>query len=237
MLTLRLLLAARDGCDEALAERLAEETRRACELLGAGSRAIGLMRLAPDPFESQYPSPRAFEGVLAIDLPEASDDGDDCANRLIDVARDTDQRLAALVQPDLSGALVARRRRITGGEGPVRFVYLMRHKAGLTTESFQQHWGGPHAEFGRQTKGINGYDQLHVDPARACDAARAAGFGIHRIDGVPELHMESVQDFVSAAVGSETGNAAIEDEKSFVDTRNSVGFVCREVVRHEGGRR
>lgn len=236
MLTLRLLLATRDGCDDALAARLGEETQRACELLGDRSRAIGLLRLAPDPFASQYPSPRAFEAVLAVDLPPEQGDTDDCAASLVEVARGTDQRLAALVQPDLSGALVGRRRRLVGSEGPVRFVYLMRHKPGLTTEAFQRHWGGPHAEFGRRTEGINGYDQLHIDPVWAAEAARAAGFGIHRIDGVPELHMESVEAFVDAAVGSETGNAAIEDEKSFVDTRNSVGFVCREVVRHGGGK-
>ena len=231
MLTLRLLLAARDGCDEALAAELDAEARRAVELLGAGSRALGLVRLEPDAFAPQYPAPRAFEAVLAVDLPDSESESD----RLIEVARDADQRLADLVQPDVSGALVARRRRVTGGEGPVRFIYLMRHKAGQDTQAFQKHWGGPHAEFGRQTKGINGYDQLHVDRAAARAAALAAGFGVHAIDGVPELHMETLQDFVAAAVGSESGNAAIEDEKSFVDARNSVGFVCREVVRCGGG--
>jgi hypothetical protein len=235
LLTLRLLLAARDGRDQALAERLDDEARLACSRLGAGSRAIGLIRLEPDPFAAQYPTPRAFEAVLAVDLPDT--DIDAHPERLIDVARGTDERLGELIQPDLSGALVAHHRRVAGGEGPVRFIYLMRHKAGHTTQTFQQHWGGPHAEFGRQTKGINGYDQLHVDPAAARAAARAAGFGIHQIDGVPELHMESVDEFIAAAVGSETGNAAIEDEKSFVDARNSVGFVCREVTRHEGERR
>jgi len=114
----------------------------------------------------------------------------------------------------------------------VRFIYLMRHRAGLTTEAFQEHWGGPHAEFGRRTPGISGYDQLHVSASASRAAARVAGFGVHKIDGVPELHMESLQDFAAATIGSGAGNAAIEDEKSFVDARNSVGFVCRESVRY-----
>ena len=46
--------------------------------------------------------------------------------------------------------------------------------------------------------------------------------------------MESLEAFIDASVGSANGNAAIEDEKSFVDARNSVGFVCREIARHEG---
>ena len=230
MLTLRLLLAAREGCDDALTGALAEEGGRACGLLGAGSRALGFARIDPDPFAGQYAAPRAFEAVLAIDLPE----GDERADRLIDVVRGANERLAAWVQPDVSGALIARRRRVVGEEGPLRFLYLMRHQAGSTTAAFQEHWGGPHAEFGRHTKGILGYDQLHVDPAAARAAARVAGFGVHAVDGVPELHLASVDDFVSAAVGSETGNAAIEDEKSFVDSRNSVGFVCRQISRCTG---
>jgi hypothetical protein len=230
LLTSRLLLAARDGCNEALAGGLDDEARRACRLLGAGSRAIVLARVDPDPFAAQYPAPRAFEAVLAVDLPQ----GDDRTDRLVDVARGADMRLEEWIQPDLSGAIVARRRRVLGGEGPIRFVYLMRHKAGQSTAAFQTHWGGPHAEFGRQTEGINGYDQLHVDRPAARAAARVAGFGVHRIDGVPELHMESLEAFIDASVGSATGNAAIEDEKSFVDARNSVGFVCREIARYEG---
>ncbi|MCA9513164.1 MAG: hypothetical protein KC560_20810, partial [Myxococcales bacterium] len=61
MLTLRLLLAARDGCDDALVARLAGEARRASAMLGAGGRALVLARIAPDPFAAQYAAPRAFE--------------------------------------------------------------------------------------------------------------------------------------------------------------------------------
>lgn len=231
MLTLRLLLAARDGCDDALEQALGEEAARAAGLLGAGARATVLRRIEDDPFAAQYPTPRAFDAVLALDLPA----GDERADRLIDCVRQADQRLDRWVQPDVSGAIVARRIRLVGGEGPLRFVYLMRHRAGSTTAAFQEHWGGPHAEFGRRTGGIAGYDQLHVDRGAARAAARLAGFAVHAIDGAPELHLRSVGEFVSAAVGSETGDAAIEDERSFVDGRNSVGFVCRVVGHHGEG--
>ena len=227
MLTLRLLFAVREDREREIETQLAGETERAVALLGAGSRAIGFMRVETDPFAAQYPGRSGFEAMLAVDLPEDGTSPD----RLIEIAHGADTRLGELVQPDLSGALIARRRRILGCEAPIRFVYLMRHKAGQTTAAFQSYWGSGHAEFGRQTQGITGYDQLHVEPAASRTAAREAGFGVHRIDGVPELHMDSLEGFLSKSVGSSTGNAAIEDEKNFVDGHNSVGFVLREVAR------
>ena len=230
MQTLRLLLAARDERIDVLAERLDEEAERATATLGAGSRALGLVRIENDPFDAQYPGSRKFDGVLAVDPPETL-----TADALIDVVRGADERWNDLVHPDLSGALIGSLRRITGTASeaaPFRFIYLMRHKAGQNTAQFQKHWGGPHAEFGRRTQGIRGYDQLHVDAVASRAAARGAGFGVYAMDGVPALHMDSVEDFITAAVGSPDGNGAIEDEKSFVDARNSVGFVCRVVARH-----
>lgn len=228
MQTLRLLLASRDGRGDELAKKIDEEAARAAEMLGAGARAVALRRIENDPFDAQYPGARKFDGVLAVDAPEGLR-----ADALIDVVRSTDERFCDLVQPDCSGVLVGERRRIKGGEAALRFIYLMRHKAGQNNAQFQEHWGGPHAEFGRRTEGITGYDQFHPDRVASRAAARITGFGVHCIDGVPELHMNSVEEFVAAAVGSPDGNAAIEDEKSFVDARNSVGFVCRVIATHE----
>lgn len=227
MQTLRLLLASRDGRGDELTQQLEEEAARAAEMLGAGARAVALTRVENDPFDAQYPGARKFNGVLAVDAPEGLR-----ADALIDVVRGADERWGDVVQPDLSGALVGERRRIKGGEAALRFIYLMRHKAGQNTAQFQEHWGGPHAEFGRRTEGITGYDQFHPDRVASRAAARSAGFGVHCIDGVPELHMNSVEEFVAAAVNSDEGNAAIEDEKSFVDARNSVGFICRVIATH-----
>jgi len=52
MLTLRLLLAARDGRDEELATRLDAEAERASELLGAGSRGVAALPAARVPCAS-----------------------------------------------------------------------------------------------------------------------------------------------------------------------------------------
>ena len=225
MPSLRLLLAVRELRDAEVEERLASEAARAVELLGNGARATGLVRIDPDPFDGQYAAPRKYEAVLAVDAPNTT-----TRDALIDVARGANERWGDLVQPDLSGALVGELRRIKGSDGPMRLMYLMRHKAGQNITSFQAHWSGPHAEFGVRTQGITAYDQFHPDRTASRAAAMVAGFGIYLVDGVPELHMNSIEEFVARALNSEVGAAAIEDEKSFVDARNSAGFVLRAVT-------
>jgi uncharacterized protein (TIGR02118 family) len=142
------------------------------------------------------------------------------------------ERLHDIVHTDLSGALVGSVHRVLGaGEGPVRFLYLMRHKAGMTTAQYQEYWGTSHVEFGRRTPGILGYDQFHVDPVASKAAVGAAGLGVWRVDGVAELHLGSLEAFFSAAVGSDVGDEAIADEKNFVDGENSVGLATEVVFR------
>jgi hypothetical protein len=218
-----VLVAARDGVAAELDAALRAEAERSL-LLAADVSAALLAHLADDPFRGQYPDMRPPDAVLHVrGLPDTE--------TAVEGVHGLAARLEAVAHADLSGVLVGETRTITGdGAGPQRFVYLMRRKAGTTTQQFQAHWGGPHAEFGRGTKGILGYDQFHPDPRESRRAAGSAGFAVWQVDGVPNLHMESWQDFVAAAVGSDVGNAAIEDERSFVDGPNSVGFTCEVVA-------
>lgn len=224
MAKLLALLAAREGVAESLAKALREEADHLRDALGSNSAVTGLVRLADDPFAQQYPALRGFDAALDA---RADDEA-----ALVDAAAGQAERLGAVVHADLCAALVGELRDISGADrGPVRFVYCMRHRADQDHAHFAAHWGGPHAEFGRRTPGILGYDQFHPDPEHSREAARAAGYGVWRIDGVPELHLRSLEEFFGAAVGSDVGDAAIEDEKSFVDGANSVGFTLRELFR------
>lgn len=224
---LMILAAAREGATELVPRLEAEAARLARSLAGGGVRFGVLRRIADDPFAQQYRLPRAFEAVLEL----AADSGAPPAP-FGELVAGLGERLDDVLHTDLSGALVGTLRRVVGaGEGPVRFLYLMRHRIGSTHARFAEHWGGPHAEFGRRTPGILGYEQLHVDPKTSREATLAAGLGVWRVDGVAELHMRTLGEFFDAAVGSEVGNAAIEDEKSFVDGANSVGFACEVVAR------
>ena len=227
---LLVLVAARDGVEDELETKLRGEAQRLESALGGGTTSALLRRVPDDPFAAQYPRPRAFEWVLHVTAPGA--EGADGVDAVVDAVDGMARRLDHLLHADLSGVVVGAVRRVTGdGKGAQRFVYLMRRKADTTTDQFQTHWGGPHAEFGRTTPGILGYDQFHPVPVASHRAASAAGFAVWQIDGVPVLHFDSWQEFVAQAVGSEGGSAALEDEQDFVDMPNSVGFTCDVVAR------
>ncbi len=202
-----VLLAAREGAiDDAVAD--ARES-----LPGA----VLMRRLTDDAFAHMYPARRAFDVVVEL--------VSDTPAQLVATVDGLGASLAATVHTDLSGVIVGGLRRVLGdGRGPVRFLYLMRHKVDVDHDHYRNHWAGPHAEFGLTTPGILGYDQFHVDPVASQAAAAAAGLAVWRVDGVAELHLNSLAEFFEAAVGSSTGDAALQDEKSFVDGANSVGF-------------
>ena len=224
---LMILVAAREGATD-LASRLEAEAARLSEKLADSEVRFAIMlRVAADPFAQQYAAPRAFDAVLELVVA-----GREIPVPYRDVVAGLGERLSDVLHTDLSGALVGSLRPVAGiGDGPVRFLYLMRHRIGSIHAQFKEHWGGPHAEFGRKTAGILGYEQFHVDPEASRATALAAGLGVWRVDGVAELHMRTLQEFFDAAVGSEVGNAAIEDERSFVDGANSVGFATDVVAR------
>jgi hypothetical protein len=224
---LMILVAAREGTTE-LALRLRKEAARLESAVeGRNLRSAVLLRVADDPFAKQYPARRAYDAVLELVW-----DGAEVPANHVDIVDGSGDRLGDVIHADLSGALVGKLRPVAGeGEGPMRFLYLMRHKVGSSHARFTEHWEGPHAEFGRKTKGILGYEQFHVDPESSRVASRAAGLGVWNFDGVAELHLRTLQEFFDAAVGSTVGQAALEDEKLFVDGANSVGFAADVVAR------
>ena len=217
-------LAAREGQEGALQTRLLEEFRSLRSRVDEEKLSIeAMVRVPDDPFAAQYPVPRAFDAVIDF---EASGEVVSFSGWLEGIA----DRLVDFVYADLSGVVTGEARRIAGSVGgPERFLYFMRRKADSTHESFGRYWGEEHAKFGKKMPGTLGYEQLHVDPAASRTAATHAGFGISEIDGVAILHLESVTAFGAAAGKSTVGAQAIEDERNFVDGRNSVGMALKIV--------
>jgi hypothetical protein len=222
---LQLLLAARGGRDSDLRTAVEGEAQRALgQLRGPGS-AEALVRLANDPFAPAQPRMRPFEAVL-----ELGREGGDAAGTLLAAAAGAGERLDDLIHADLSAALLGPLHVIvTAPPCPVRYLYAMRRKAGMDRQAYLAHYFGHHAQFGRRTPGIAGYDQFHPDPALSRAAAGAAGLGVWAVDSVAELHLRSAQEFFDAAVRSKVGQEAIADEEGFVDRANSVAF-CSEVT-------
>jgi hypothetical protein len=113
----------------------------------------------------------------------------------------------------------------------VRYQYVMRRKIGITHEQYLDHYVNRHARFGLLTPGIEGYTQFHVDAATSAAAAASAGFGVWRADSVSELHLASVEKFLTGLSESNPADDAAEDEERFVDRRNSVMFTSAALWR------
>ncbi len=213
-------LSAREGREKVLCARIAEEL----QFLRSGSgappaRVRGMVRLPDDPFAAQYPILRPFDAVIEY---EGSSRPGPFEAWLEGLAG----RFEDLIHADLSGVVSGEARLISGSAGgPVRFLYFIRRKSGMTRESFSRYWGEEHAKFGMQmSAGILGYEQLHASQGSSRAAAGRAGFGVSAIDGVAILHLKSVEVFLAESSRSSVGVQAIEDERNFVDGRNSVGM-------------
>jgi hypothetical protein len=218
---IQLLFAARGGARGELSSRLDDVAAAVAGDVAA--RVTLLTQVDDDVFPLANPLCRPFDAVLELDS-ETDDDADDLLAATIAVPRS----LADVIHVDLSGVLVGTAKRIIDGPvTPVRYLYVMRRKAGTTREQYLSYYFEQHSRFGHRTPAISGYTQFHVDPARSADAAAAMGVGVHGADSVSELHLPSLPDFL-AAISSvpSLGMEAAEDEARFVDRDNSVSFCC-----------
>jgi EthD domain len=206
---LQLLLAARGGNREALGEELLRAA--------GGIPALVLLQLPDDPFPAANPLCRPFEAVLELE-------GDDGA-ALVRTAAPAVDALADLVHLDLSGVLVGTPQHIIlCTTSRLRYLYLMRRKAGTTHEEYLDYYFHHHSRFGHRTPGIVGYTQFHCDLAASAAAARELGVGVHAIDSVSELHFEALDAFFAGTADGTLATEAGEDEARFVDRANSVSF-------------
>lgn len=227
----QLLLAARGGAAGELADAAGELAHELAAEAPAGARVIVLSQVADDPFPAQQPLCRPYEVVVEVEAP---------VEDLLAVSSGLDgvgDRLDGLVHADLSAVLVGHPQHLMAvAPTPVRYLYLMRRKAGTTHEQYIDYYLHRHSRFGFKTPGILGYTQFHVDPAASQDAAGRAGVGIYMVDSVSELHMTSLADFFAALGGPPSpasGNGLpaedddtdfAADEELFVDRANSVMF-------------
>ena len=125
---LMILVAAREGATDLVPRLEAEAARLKGGLGGCEVRSAIMLRIADDPFEKQYAAPRAYDAVL-----ELVADGGEVPVPYRAAVAGLGERLDDALHADLSGALVGTLRPVMGsGEGPVRFLYLMRHKIGST---------------------------------------------------------------------------------------------------------
>src|ERR1035441_496270 len=220
IMRLQILLAARGGCRAELASRLDAEGRKTAALFDRQGHVTVLVQIDDDPFPLANPLCRPYDAVLEVE--SSAEAG---LQSFVDAVEGIGERLGDVVHGDLSAALIgAPQVIIRSHPTPLRYLYLMRRKAGTSREDYISYYFHSHSNFGFRTPGIAGYSQFHVDQVQSAMLGRRLGFGICAIDSVSELYLDSLEEFWDKIGDGKLGAEAAADEARFVDRDNSVSF-------------
>jgi hypothetical protein len=221
VLRVQLLLAARGGCRDEVAETAGTAAGEAAVELGDVARVILLSEIPDDPFPAANPLCRPFDVVLEVQIHH-----DVGLGVVVDAFGDFGSRVEEHVHVDLSGVLVGAPHEIIPCDPmPMRYLYFMRRRAHTTRDAYLDYYFHQHSRFGFRTPNITGYTQFHVDPELSAAAARQLGMGSTVCDSVSELHLGSLEAFFAGAMADERlGAEAAADEERFADRANSVSI-------------
>jgi hypothetical protein len=223
---MQVLLAARGGCRPELAARVAEAAQSSGTALGPSVHTAALVEIDDDPFPAANPGCRPFDAVVELEAPAGVD-----TVALVEAVAGPIVAFGELIHGDLSGVLVGAPQRIIPSEPTaLRYLYLMRRRAGTSRAAYFDYYFHQHSRFGFVTPGIAGYTQFHVDADASSAAARRLGLGTHAVDSVSELHFHALDGFFAGVADGRLGAEAGADEERFVDRANSVSFCTRTVV-------
>ena len=218
----QVVAAARGGCRLGVAEVLLAAAERAAATIDG--RVVVLTQLDGDPFPQANPLARPYDAVLEVQA-VAGADPVATTNALAAALGGIADALRPVAHRDLSGVLVGAPQEIIPTDlTPVRYQYFMRRRAGTTHAAYLDHYFHHHSQFGFATPGIEGYTQFHVDPAATAVVAARLGLGAVGCDSVSELHLASLDTFLTAIAESGFGMEAVVDEETFVDRDNSVSI-------------
>ena len=218
----QVVAAARGGCRLGVAEVLLAAAERAAATIDG--RVVVLTQLDGDPFPQANPLARPYDAVLEVQA-VAGVDPVATTNALAAALGGIADALRPVAHRDLSGVLVGAPQEIIPTDlTPVRYQYFMRRRAGTTHAAYLDHYFHHHSQFGFATPGIEGYTQFHVDPAATAVVAARLGLGAVGCDSVSELHLASLDTFLTAIAESGFGMEAVVDEETFVDRDNSVSI-------------
>jgi len=102
----------------------------------------------------------------------------------------------------------------------VKIVYCINKLPKLSTEEFHRYWREVHGPIAGKIPGCRRYVQSHT-------IHRALGGREPSFDGVAELWFDD-WNALEAAMGSKEVEAAIEDERKFIDHSRTAFFVTEE---------
>lgn len=226
MLRVQVLLAARGGCRDEVAEHAHAAAEDAARALGDVARVIVLTEVDDDPFPAVNPRCRPFETVVEVQAQQMVGLG-----AMVGALDGVGRRLEEAVHLDLSGVLVGHPQEIIPcAPAALRYQYFMRRKAHTTRGAYLDHYFQQHSQFGFRTPNISGYTQFHVDPELSATAATHLGVGSVVYDSVSELHLESLDAFFEGVGDGSLAAEAVADEERFVDRENSVSICAHSRV-------
>ncbi len=107
----------------------------------------------------------------------------------------------------------------------VKFIGMLKRKAGMTMEEFSEHWYENHAPLVlKLVPGVQRYVQNHV--------VRLPGGGEPRFDGTLEIWFDGLESWRKTQEWyfSDDGKVLRNDEERFIDLSKSVFVVTEERV-------
>lgn len=230
------LLAARGGAVDALVEAVRGQAKRVADALPDGASVQVLRRIDDDPLARFQPPVRPFEVALEVVVGDPADEGDGC-ERALAALEGLGAALQEHLHPDLSQVAAGSVDSVSppAPHTPYRYLYLMRRKLGTTHAQYLDHYVNVHAEFGRRTPAITGYEQFHLDEATSRAMGQQAGLVGCLADSVSELSIPDVDAFMQGVATSPVSAEGPRDEINFVDRGNSIGCMMEELERRVVG--
>lgn len=223
----QLLLSVRTEALSVLESRMASEGQRIRGRLPSGSRHRRVMHLPDDPVR------KVAHGAVAGGAPleamfEVSHRDGGRIDELVTAVEEVPGRLQEWADPKTSAVVVGTEHVIVAGDEPFVLLYPLRRLPRLTHEEFTDYWLNTHADVARKVPDVQGYRQFHADPQTTAKAAQRLGVGLGDFDGVAEAYHSNLQTFNRIMSRPEVAEAAVADEKNFIDHDRSVMVgLCR----------
>lgn len=114
------------------------------------------------------------------------------------------------------------------GPKALRYHYLMYRREDFGRADYLDYYTHHHYQFGIKTPLID-YYQTYISHESTAELADLLGVNAIDAENISEMHLDSMDAFLSTDVMAEIGPAAAEDEARFVDRGNSTSFTM-EVI-------
>ncbi len=105
----------------------------------------------------------------------------------------------------------------------VKLIYVITRKPGMSVEDFQLYWRETHGPIAARIPGVRRYVQCHVLPELYARETAPA------YDGAAELWFDDLES-MRRAMRSPEVQAALEDERNFIDHSKVFSIVAEEKV-------